>query len=182
MKIEITGNPGTGNSFSETNVNIGYVQTYNPNATTVVVNNYGHDAGDRKETAASRAGTMHDEQQVAETCGKVLAYVAKVGKFAGTGWEEKHEQLWNDILQLREVRNEVCNIGRQQSTEFNRILVAGIIHVLKDNGVYRETRDTEYAKALEGDPQHAVRGNLSNYPAEIISQAVKDIVDKMRDM
>lgn len=38
MKIEITGNPGTGNTFSE--VHIGYVNNYNPNATTVVQNYY----------------------------------------------------------------------------------------------------------------------------------------------
>lgn len=37
MKIDITGNPGTGNTFQE--FNIQHVDNFNPNATTVI-NNY----------------------------------------------------------------------------------------------------------------------------------------------
>lgn len=39
MDINITGNPGTGNTFQE--IHIDTVQNYNPNATTVINNNYG---------------------------------------------------------------------------------------------------------------------------------------------
>ena len=39
MKLDITGNPGTGNTFSETHID--YVENYNPNAQTVINNNYG---------------------------------------------------------------------------------------------------------------------------------------------
>lgn len=38
MDINITGNPGQGNTFQE--IHIGTVQNYNPNATTVINNNY----------------------------------------------------------------------------------------------------------------------------------------------
>ena len=40
MKLDITGNPGTGNTFSETHID--YVENYNPNAQTVINNNYGN--------------------------------------------------------------------------------------------------------------------------------------------
>ena len=39
MDLKITGNPGTGNTFQE--VHIGTVQNYNPNASSVIIHNFG---------------------------------------------------------------------------------------------------------------------------------------------
>ena len=69
MDINIKGNPGTGNTFQE--IHIGTVQNYNPNATTVINNNY----GDKQKLVSPSDKAMGDAEK--ELCkAEIMDYVA----------------------------------------------------------------------------------------------------------
>ena len=123
MDINITGNPGTGNTFQE--IHIDTVQNYNPNATTVINNNY----GDKQKPAPATEKVLQDaerEQRKAE----IMDYVAKLKNYVAKDWKNRYESLWKEILALPEVNAEVYEPGRQQGTTFNRNLIANILYIM----------------------------------------------------
>lgn len=167
MEIKIEGNPGTGNSYTE--IHIGNVQNYNPNATTVINNNY----GTRVKSQGSSDGVEVDKEEVYP---KIISYVKKTTEKVSPDWKNKFESLWQDILKLNEVDAEVYNKGEQQGTDFNRVLVAGIIHVLMDAKVYVKCTYTSLAILLEGNEEHHVRQELGKYPSDEIQTAIKKLL------
>lgn len=170
MEIKIDGNPGTGNNFTQ--VNIGTVQNYNPNATTVINNNYGFRVK-TGNTQTQDADSGVDKEVIGPM---IVGYVRKTLCYVSDGWKNRFESLWHDILNLREVDTEVYKQGFQQGTQFNRVLVAGIIHVLKDNGVYVKCSNTALAVALEGNEEHHVRQEIGRYPSEPVQTAVNNLL------
>lgn len=70
-----------------------------------------------------------------------------------------------DVLNLNEVDIMVYNPGEQMGTDFNRVLVAGIIHVLMDAKVYVKCTYTSLAILLENNEDHHVRQELGKYPS-----------------
>lgn len=159
MDINITGNPGTGNTFQE--IHIGTVQNYNPNATTVINNNY----GEKPKTAPPAVKPQQDaekEQRKAE----ILEYVAKLGKYVAKDWRNRYETLWKEILALPEVDAVVYDPGKQQGTTFNRNLLARIIYIMCNEKVVTENNASHLTYALEGDAEHSVRAQLRMYPAD----------------
>ena len=171
MEIKIEGNPGTGNSYTE--INIGNVQNYNPNATTVINNNYG--------TRVKHQASVDDvEVDKEELMSKVINYVKKTMDYVADDWKNRFESLWLDILRLKEVDAEVYNRGGQQGTDFNRVLVAGIIHVLMDGKVYKKCTYTALALALENNEDHHVRQELGKNPSEEVIAAVKKLLQRKK--
>ena len=166
MIIEIKGDPGAGNSYTE--VHIENVQNYNPNATTVI-NNYGTQV---KPQAASKPGVAETNKE--DVRSEIVRYVAKTLNLVSEEWRKKYMPLWEDILKLKAVDVEVYNPGGQQGTLFNRVLVAGIIRILKDHGVYvANCTNTALAIALENDYDHHVRQEIGKYPSDEIRTAVE---------
>lgn len=157
MDIHITGNPGTGNTFQD--IHIDYVQNYNPNATTVINNNY----GDKPKPAPATEKVLQDadrEQRKAE----IMDYVARIKRYVAKDWKNRYETLWKGILSLPEVEAEVYEPGKQKDTTFNRNLIAHIIYIMCKEGVIEEGNATTLTVALEGDKDHAVRAQLRSYP------------------
>ena len=170
MKIEIQGDPGTGNSFTE--VNIGTVQNYNPNATTVINNNYGTRA---QQTTGGLKEVKEDKDEVRA---KILRYVKQTEDLATELWKRKYMPLWEQILSIKQVDAEVYDPGGQQGTSFNRVLVAAIMRVLLDNDVYQyRCTATALAIALEGSKDHHVRQEIGKYPSAEIQSAVKTLLE-----
>ena len=181
MDINITGNPGTGNTYNEINIHIDHVENFNPNATTVV-NNYGHHFSD-DPTTSSAPGCDHarakfsvqtpseDVQQ--RLSQSILTYVRKLIRHVKEEYVVRYEQLWRDILTIPEVATEVYDPGKQQGTPFNRKLVAGIICMMKDAGIITETNVSRLTEHLEGDKDHSVRAALGTPPAREIYTKVR---------
>lgn len=166
MDININGNPGTGNTFQE--IHIDTVQNYNPNATTVINNNY----GDKQKPAPATEKLLQDaerEQRKAE----IMDYVAKLKNYVAKDWKNRYESLWKEILALPEVNAEVYEPGRQQGTTFNRNLIANILYIMCNDGVIVETNATKLTEELEGDKDHPVRAKLKENPVN------RDITDKI---
>ena len=163
MEIKIEGNPGTGNTFQE--IKIQHVENFNPNATSVTVthNHY----GDKKSGSQVKA----DEDTVDTTPirTEILNYVSCIRPLLKDEWKSSYMKLWEGILDLDVIADAVYKPGKQQDTNFNRALVANIIHYLGSHHIYRDAYSpTAMAVALEGDKDHTVRGPLAKDPSDDI--------------
>ena len=169
MDINITGNPGTGNTFQE--IHIGTVQNYNPNATTVINNNYGE-----KPKPAPAAEKVLQNAEREQRKAEIMDYVANLKNYVSKEWKNRYETLWKDILNISEVEAEVYEPGKQHGTTFNRNLIANIIYIMCKEGVFEENNATTLTIALEGDKDHPVRAQLRSYPNN------KDMVRHIQDL
>ena len=159
MKVEITGNPGTGNTLQE--VHIGTVQNYNPNATTVINYNY----GDRPKASSSADNNITDAERE-QRKDEIMEYVSRIKKYVADKWKNRYESTWRSVLDIPEVESLVFSPGKQKDTLFNRNLVANIIHIMCNAGFYSETNATTLTIALEDDKEHSVRRQLAKEPAD----------------
>lgn len=159
MDINIKGNPGTGNTFQE--VHIGTVQNYNPNATTVINNNY----GDKPKAMSSPDNNMtDDEREHLKT--EIMTYVSRIKQYVANEWKNRYETTWRSVLDIPEVKSIVFSPGKQKDTLFNRNLVANIIYIMCNAGFYTDTNATALTIALECDKEHSVRQQLAKEPAD----------------
>lgn len=182
MKIEIDGNPGTGNTFTE--IHIGQVQNYNPAATTVVNNYYGDgntsEGTSQSEEPATPVRSAKPSQSDIDTRpihDEILRYVSKVRPMLSDEYKAGFQDLWTDILAIPEVDAEVYIPGKQQGTNFNRNLVANILHQLGDHGFFGQYNAAAMARHLEGDSDHSVRNALGTSPARVIYNKVEKLLE-----
>lgn len=171
MEIKIDGNPGTGNTFQE--IKIGTVQNYNPNATTVINYNY----GTNDKTKTEPVGNV-DNSAIRQV---ILNYVSKTLKLVEKKWQAGYLDLWNEILDLEEVKAEIYDTGRQQGTVFNRKLVANIIFCLgnfrsKGAGMFGAYSATPIVKELEGTRMCSTRTELGSQPEPEIRDAIRQLL------
>lgn len=170
MDINITGNPGTGNTFQE--IHIGTVQNYNPNATTVINNNY----GDKQKPTAPSDKAM-DEAEKEQRKAEIMDYVENVKLYVSKEWKNRYETLWRSILAIPEVDSVVYEPGKQKNTTFNRNLIANILYIMCKEGVIATDNAATLAQALEGDKDHSVRAQLHTVPDErLLVKHVKDLL------
>lgn len=182
MDINIKGNPGEHNTFAD--IHIGHVEHYYPNATTVT--NYYGDGHKRNASAsdvslpADAAPSTHHTELIERQRDDILAYVNRILKCVTPEYALRYEQLWRDILAIPEVAAEVYNPGKQQHTTFNRNLVAGIIGMMKNEGIITETNVTRLTELLEGDKEHSVRNALAAAPSRVISNKVRARIEALK--
>lgn len=159
MDINIKGNPGTGNTFQE--INIGTVQNYNPNATTVINYNY----GDKPKAASSPDNNLTDDERE-HLKSEIMTYVSRIKQYVANEWKNRYETTWRSVLDIPEVKSIVFSPGKQKDTLFNRNLVANIIYIMCNAGFYTDTNATALTIALEDDKEHSVRQQLAKEPAD----------------
>ena len=179
MDIKIEGNPGTNNVFQE--IHIGTVQNYNPNATTVINNNYGTAEEEEKRKGRKTMKQMLDQDLIdtAPIRKEILNYVSCIRPFVNDEWKGRFMPLWEDILNLKMVADAVYDPGKQQGTDFNRKLVAGILHFLDSRKVYKAPFNAKaMTEALEDDWEHSVRRELAADPSEEVQQAIRELIDE----
>ena len=181
MDIKIEGNPGTGNTFQE--VHIGTVQNYNPNATTVINYNGTCDEGEVAKPKKTPPTTIKSmlEQDLIDTMPirkEILNYVSCIRPFVKDGLKDKYMQMWDDILNLSVVEERIYNSGKQKNTNFNRKLVAGILHFLDSKKIYEAPFNAKaMAEALEHDWEHSVRRELAVDPSDDIKDDITQLLN-----
>ena len=171
MEIKIAGNPGTGNTFSE--VHIGYVENYVPNATTVINNHYGESGKAKPQTdrETSKADLLVRR-------GEIMQYVGNLRPYVSEKWKNRYEAVWHAILDLPAVAAVIYEPGKQKDTSFNRNLVANIIYIMCDRGIIDESNATKLTEALEGDKDHSVRAQLRTEPTDaVLLNEVKELLN-----
>lgn len=170
MDINIQGDPGSGNTF--TDIHINNVETFAPNATTVINNHYGDD---RKPRTSSDSPLQSAEQ--AQRKAEIMQYVSNLKQYVTSEWSNRYEATWQAILRLPEVSSIVCEPGKQKDTTFNRNLVANIIYIMCEKGIIAENNATTLAKALEGDKDHPVRAQLRAKPEDkLILEKIQNLI------
>ena len=199
MDIKIEGNPGTGNTFQE--INIGTVHNFNPNATTII-NNYGiseerhkekkpqkgakDGAADDSELSSPNNGQFEQQKESEEEINRsriraeILDYVSRVRSFVRLDKRDLYMQMWEGILELDAVRPFVYKTGKQKRTNFNRKLIANILHHLDTHHIYKDPyKASNLALALEDDYDMSVRGELGKYPSEYVCAEINDYLETL---
>lgn len=169
MDIKIEGNPGTGNTFQQTNIN--YVENYTTQP--ITVNHYHY--GDQKPPRPS-AEAGSNEAASRQRRGEIMEYVGRLKPCVAPRWQSRYEELWRNILDIPEVAAVVHDPGKQQGTTFNRNLVARIVCLMCARGVIAEQNATTLTLALEGDKEHSVRAQLSNKPDKAIIEEIEPLL------
>lgn len=187
MDIKIEGNPGTGNSFQE--IHIGTVQNYNPNATTIINYNGTREAAPAatKEaigstTANSQLYPREPEENIDCTPirKEILNYVSCVRPLVAPDKEDRFMKMWEGILELDAVKPYVYKTGKQKETNFNRKLIANILHHLDTRHMYKDPyKASDFAKALEGDYDKSVRGELGKFPSDHVCAEIDRYLESM---
>ena len=150
MDVKIEGNPGAGNSYYEYHIN--KVETFAPNATTVINNYY----SDRKPAQATLS-KAEENAVLIQRQHEILDYVGSLKPFVAFEWKNRYESTWRSILALPEVAAAVYEPGKQKDTTFNRNLVAN---------------------TLENDKEHSVRAQLRSKPGDReVTEAVNKLLD-----
>ena len=202
MDIKIEGNPGTGNKFLEIKqeVHIGVVHQYNQ-ATTM--NNYYGSAWDPLEEKELEKGIKDDvtddpelsdpnaerieqleepEEEIdrASIRAEILQYVSRVRPLVHPDKRDRYMKMWEGILELDAVRPFVYKTGKQKQTNFNRKLVANILHHLDTRRIYKDPYKASFlAVVLEGEYESSVRGELGKYPSERICAEINDYLETL---
>ena len=204
MKVQIDGDSGTGNSFTENTYNIDKVETLAPNATTVVNKHY-HISGpisaaeeavleaaaneaeaDGPQPAATasnvsrrKAKTLVDTDVLRE---EILTWVSKVRPLLVDAWKAEYQNIWNDILNMQEVKEKVYDPGKQKNTNFNQYLVGNILYFMfEDCGAWSEDKEynaSEVCMKLIGTTEHQLRKELAKFPPEEIKNRLHDYFTK----
>jgi len=200
MDIKIEGNPGTGNTFQE--INIGSVHTFAPKLSTIV-NNYYDESGRQPKGKTPKKGekdnvaddlepsipnTMQSEQieepeeeiDRSSIRTEILNYVSRVRPLVHPDKRDRYMKMWEGILELDAVRPFVYKTGKQKQTNFNRKLIANILHHLDTRHIYKDPyKASNLALALEGDYEKSVRGELGKYPSERVSAEINDYLETL---
>lgn len=160
---------GSGDTYNIT-VTVGYAESVNPSAK--YVNIY-------RGVKPARGTGSEGEEELDKIALKeeIIQYVSKVEQFATEKWSEKIEPLWNTILSLPLVDAKVYKSGKQNAN-FNRNLVANIIRLLRENGVYELGTDKAFTIALDGDYESPVRAALALKPDTKTAQAILKVIGK----
>ena len=167
MTIEIKGNPGTGNTFME--IHIEYVANFHMAAIPVAsmnnINNNGTHA--RPQGVEPPVNTAAHDTVLLRS--EILAYINRLRSCLADEWKSSYQKIWDDILDTQVVSLSVYNPGKQRGTNFNRNLVANIIHYLNGKGAYGNSYNAaRFAEFLEGDKDHSVRSALGKDPSNDI--------------
>ena len=199
MDIKIEGNPGTGNTFQE--INIGTVHNFNPNATTII-NNYGISEERLKEKKpqkgaegdvtndvefsspnngqSERLKESEEEINRSRIRAEILNYVSRVRPLVHPDKRDRYMKMWEGILELDAVRPFVYKTGKQKRTNFNRKLIANILHHLDTRHIYKAPyKASDLALALEDDYEMSVRGELGKYPSEYVCAEIDDYLETL---
>ena len=105
----------------------------------------------------------------------IMDYVGRLKPMVRDSYIDCYDQLWTEILELKEVKMQVYDIGKQHDTKFNRNLVAQIIHHLAATVYLPNANTVKMAQYLEpskgGD--HPVRQKLGESPEKTIKKSVE---------
>jgi len=176
MDINIHGDPGTGNHYTEVKidqqVHIGNVGVLNK--ATTINNTY----ADGKLVRTELDNAVTDTESVRK---EILDYVSKTLGLVEEKWKPIYMDLWNNILDLKEVSAEVYDRGRQQNTTFNRKLVANIIYYLGNfrnngSGMYGSYSATTIVCQLESSTTCSTRAELGLQPVKAIRDAIDPLL------
>ena len=108
----------------------------------------------------------------------IMNYVDRLKPIVKAEYQSRYEELWDELLELHEVKLQVYDKGKQQDTTFNRNLVAQIIHMMKDKLYLSSVNAAQMAEHLEPGKgvAHSVRQKLGEDPKAPIRRSVNEFL------
>lgn len=108
----------------------------------------------------------------------IMEYVKRLKPLVRQSLLDSYETLWLNILEVKEVKMQVYNKGKQQDTVFNRNLVAQITHLLGNRVYVPEAKPVVMAEHLEPGKgkDHPVRQKLGEMPEKNIKNAIEEVI------
>lgn len=111
---------------------------------------------------------------------EILNYVSRVRPLVASNKRDKYMKMWEGILELDAVRTFVYKTGKQKETNFNRKLIANILRYLDTRHMYEHPyKASDFAKALEGDSEKSVRGELGKFPSEYMCSEIEKFLETL---
>lgn len=106
----------------------------------------------------------------------IMDYVKRLMPVVREEYQSVYVDMWLSILNLKEVKLQVYNKGKQQGTSFNRDFVAQIIHQLGQRIYTPEANAVVMAEYLEPEKgrDHPVRKKLGEKPEKVIAKAIEE--------
>ena len=131
----------------------------------------------------------HEDDGVETKHRVIMEYVGRLKDMVKDEYASDYDKMWAEILSLKTVKSKVYKKGRQKDTTFNRNLVANIIHLMKENGVFK-TGTTEVCMARILEPkddgkEHEIKGRGEDHPIKgalyntIEDKSIKNDVEKV---
>ena len=174
MDIKIEGSPGAGNTFQQ--INIQHVEHYNTQPVTINNNYYGTCPATNHPVAGKLELT--DTAPIRQ---EIMNLISNIRPLLKDECKTHCMQMWADILSLDAVKAVVYNPGKQHGTNFNRKLIAGILHLLDSKKIYRDPYNaTTITKALGYSTEHSVRRELAAYPPGDITNAINKLINSKK--
>ena len=104
-----------------------------------------------------------------------MEYVKRLMPVVRKEYQSVYSEMWLGILDVKEVKLQVYNKGKQQGTTFNRDFVAQIIHQLGSRIYMPEANAVVMAEHLEPEKgrDHPVRQKLGESPDKSIKKAIE---------
>ena len=105
----------------------------------------------------------------------IMEYVKRLMPVVREEYQSVYSEMWLGILDVKEVKLQVYNKGKQQGTTFNRDFVAQIIHQLGSRIYMPEANAVVMAEHLEPEKgrDHPVRQKLGESPDKSIKKAIE---------
>lgn len=105
----------------------------------------------------------------------IMEYVKRLMPVVRKEYQSVYSEMWLGILDVKEVKLQVYNKGKQQGTTFNRDFVAQIIHQLGSRIYMPEANSVVMAEHLEPEKgrDHPVRQKLGESPDKSIKKAIE---------
>lgn len=131
-------------------------------------------------------GEKQDEEQAAETASSakkvIIDYVNRLLPLVKDEYQKSYDDLWNGILEIKEVKLLVYDKGKQQDTSFNRNLVAQIVHQISDIIYLPTANATQMAECLEPGKgvDHSVRQKLGETPDKVIKKSIEKYIEEFK--
>ena len=111
----------------------------------------------------------------------ILDYVMKLHPaYISMEWVGRYRTLWNKILEISEVEDNIYNPGKQKGTTFNRNLVGNILHLMIDENIITANART-CASILEGNGDSSIQAQLRIAPQpKSIKLEVNNLIESYR--
>lgn len=129
--------------------------------------NINNNMGEEKATSGQESGYGKDS---------IMEYVDRLKPMVKEEFLPMYDEMWNGILELKEVKLQVYEKGKQQGTTFNRNLVAQIIHMLSSKVFVPKANTVNMAECLEPGKgaAHPVRQKLNEVPERVIKKSIEE--------
>lgn len=167
---------GNGQSFSFT----GPIGQLNINVDTV--NNYGDGGQGAKTSEKADNRDVMDLRDLTSVRDEIIKTVSVLTGFVTPDWKRSYLRLWDGLLSIPEIEAQIYDPGQQKGTEYNRNLLANIIHYLgtnriKGSSVYGDYNATYLTKQMGFKIEHPIRGALGHNPSAEIVECLKKYIE-----